>query len=220
MIMIEHFSMWVKFVTLSDKSSHNTNHVFLQHFLSRFGAFAECLTDQRSKFRGEFQDLFNHVLINHRQTSRDHPQANGFEERMVQTCKKGLRNICLTRDKKDWGMALPYIAMGYKMYKHVSLSHFTPYFLLFRRHPFHLLPLLLKWTKLWTWTPQPLGLRSLQRGLLYSEGLCPSPWKTCPLHNIETPYGMHTHEMAVTNLRRDNLMLVTLCISSGNLMIF
>jgi hypothetical protein len=24
---------------------------------------------------------------------------------------------------------------------------------------------------------------------------------TCPLHNIETPYGMHTHEVAVTNLR-------------------
>jgi hypothetical protein len=29
-----------------------------------------------------------------------------------------------------------------------------------------------------------------------------------------------THEVAVTNLRWDNLMLVTLCISSSNLMIF
>jgi len=59
--------------------------------------------------------------------------------------------------------------------------------------PFHPFPLLLKWTKLWTWTPQPLGLRSSQKGLLYSRGLCPWPWRTCPLHNIETPYGMHTH---------------------------
>ncbi len=32
-------------------------------------------------------------------------------------------------------MALPYIAMGYMMSKHASLSHFSPYFLLFRRHP-------------------------------------------------------------------------------------
>jgi hypothetical protein len=39
------------------------------------------------------------------------------------------------------------------------------------------------------------------------------------LHNIETPYGMHTHKVAVTNLRWNNLMLVTLCISSDNLMI-
>jgi hypothetical protein len=67
--------------------------------------------------------------------------------------------------------------------------------------PFHPLPLLFKWTKLWTWTPQPLGLGSSHKGLLYSGGLCPWPWKTCPLHSIETPYGMHTHEVAITNLR-------------------
>jgi hypothetical protein len=30
MIMIEHFSKWVELVVLSDKSSHNTNHAFLQ----------------------------------------------------------------------------------------------------------------------------------------------------------------------------------------------
>ncbi len=32
-------------------------------------------------------------------------------------------------------MALPYIAMGYRMSKHASLSHFSPYFLLSGRHP-------------------------------------------------------------------------------------
>jgi hypothetical protein len=37
--------------------------------------------------------------------------------------------------------------------------------------------------------------------LLYSGGLCPWPWRTCPLHSIETLYDMHTHEVAVTNLR-------------------
>jgi len=85
--------------------------------------------------------------------------------------------------------------------------------------PFHHLPLLFKWTRLWTWILQPLRLRSLQKGLHYSGGLCPWPWRICPLHNIETPYGMHTHEVAVTNLRWNNLMLVTLCISNDNLMI-
>jgi hypothetical protein len=54
---------------------------------------------------------------------------------MVQTCKKGLRKICLTKNKEDWDLALPYIAMGYKMFKHAFLSHFSPYFLLFGRHP-------------------------------------------------------------------------------------
>ncbi len=32
-------------------------------------------------------------------------------------------------------MALPYIAMGYRMFKHTYLSHFAPYFLLLGRHP-------------------------------------------------------------------------------------
>jgi hypothetical protein len=53
---------------------------------------------------------------------------------MVQTCQKGFWKICLTGKKKDWDLALPYIAMGYRMLKHTSLFHFAPYFLRFGRH--------------------------------------------------------------------------------------
>jgi hypothetical protein len=81
--MIEHFSKWVKLVAIPDKSSSNTNHVFSQHVLNRFGACVECLTDQGSEFKGEFQDLLDHALIDHYWTSRDHPQADGLAERMV-----------------------------------------------------------------------------------------------------------------------------------------
>ncbi len=135
MIMIEHFSMWVKLVALSDKSSHSTNHVFLQQILSRFKACAECFTDQGSKFKGKFQNLLDHVLIDHHWTSRDHPQADGLAKRMVQTCKKGLRNICFTKNKEDWNLALLYITMGCRMSKHAFLSHFSLYFLVFGKHP-------------------------------------------------------------------------------------
>jgi hypothetical protein len=41
----------------------------------------------------------------------------------------------MTRNKEDWDLALLYIAMGYKMSKHASLSHFFPYFLVFGIHP-------------------------------------------------------------------------------------
>jgi hypothetical protein len=135
MIMIEHFSKWVELVVLPNKSSHSTNQAFLQQVLSRFGACVKCLTDQGSEFKGEFQDLFDHTLIDHRQTSRDHPQADGLAKKMVQTCKKGLRKICFIRNKEDWDLAFPYITMGYRMSKHTSLFHFSPYFLLFGRHP-------------------------------------------------------------------------------------
>jgi hypothetical protein len=54
---------------------------------------------------------------------------------MVYTSKKELWKICLTKNKEDWDLALPYIAVGYMMSKQASLSHFSPYFLLFARHP-------------------------------------------------------------------------------------
>jgi hypothetical protein len=54
---------------------------------------------------------------------------------MVQTCEKRLRKICFTKNKEDWDLALLYIAMGHMMSKHASLSHFSPYFLFFGRHP-------------------------------------------------------------------------------------
>jgi hypothetical protein len=135
MIMIEHFSKWVELIVLPDKSSHNTSQVFLQQHLSGFRACVECLTNQGSEFKGEFQNLLDHALIDHHRTSRDHPQADGLAKRMVQTCKKGLWKICLTKNKEDWDLSLPYIAMGYKMSKHATLSHFSSYFLFFGRHP-------------------------------------------------------------------------------------
>jgi hypothetical protein len=83
MIMIKHFSKWVELVALSDKSSHNIDQAFLQQVLSRFGACVECFTDQGSEFIGGFQDLLDHALVDHRQISRDHPQADGIVEKMV-----------------------------------------------------------------------------------------------------------------------------------------
>jgi hypothetical protein len=63
MIMIEHFSKWVELVALLDKSSYSTSHAFLQQVLSRFGACIRSLIDQGSEFRGKFQDLLDHALI-------------------------------------------------------------------------------------------------------------------------------------------------------------
>jgi hypothetical protein len=207
--MIEHFSKWVKLVALSDKSSHNTNQVFLQQVLNRFGACVECLTNQGSEFRGEFQNLLDHVLIDHCRTSKDHPQADGLEERMVQTCKKGLKKNCLTRNKKDWDLALPYIAMGYRMSKHAFLSHLSPYFLLFGRHPIPpfsiaaqmLLPFHLPTLKVVDLDSLATWARVIAERAILFKRVIPWPWRTCPLHSIKTPYGMHTHKVAVTNLR-------------------
>ena len=136
LIMIEHLSKWVEAVVLSEKSSGSTAAAFLDRVLSRFGGCAEVLTDRGSEFQGEFQALLEKALIDHRLTARDHPQADGLAERMVQTVKKGLRKYCLTHNRRDWDLYLPWLLMGYRCSRQEALSAYSPYYLLYGRHPF------------------------------------------------------------------------------------
>ncbi len=66
-----------------DRTHEGAANAFLDKVLSRFGAPTKILTNQRIKFDGEFQELCEKALINHRMTSRDHPKENGLDERMV-----------------------------------------------------------------------------------------------------------------------------------------
>ena len=77
------------------------------------------------------------ALIDHRRTSRDHPQADGLAQRMVQTLKVALRKACLTGKVSGWEDRLATITMGYRMSTHESLVYFSPYYLLFGRQPLH-----------------------------------------------------------------------------------
>ena len=69
LVMVEHFSKWIELVALPDKYSEGVAYAFLDRVLSHFGAPAEVLTDQGTEFRGEFQDLCDKCLIDHRTTS-------------------------------------------------------------------------------------------------------------------------------------------------------
>ncbi len=41
--------------------------------LNKFGVLVDVLTDQGTEFQGDFQDLCEKALIDHRIASRDHP---------------------------------------------------------------------------------------------------------------------------------------------------
>ncbi len=81
--MIEHFSKWLELVPLLNCSTERSSYAFLDKVLNRFGAPAKVLTNQGTKFRGEFQELCEKTLINHCITSRNHPEANRLVERMM-----------------------------------------------------------------------------------------------------------------------------------------
>ena len=134
LVMIEHFSKWVELVTMPRKESKFTAAAFLHRVLTMFGAPAEVLTDQGTEFEGEFQELLETSLVDHRRTSRDHPQADGLAERCVQSVKIALRKYSTEVNPSTWDQHLPWIAMGYRFSVQKSLGY-SPYFLLFGRHP-------------------------------------------------------------------------------------
>ena len=109
-------------------------HAFLDFVLSRYGAPAVVVTDQGSEFKGEFQTLLSEHFIDHRLASREHPQADGLAERMVQTMMHGLRKSLLERAATDWDLVLPYFTMGYRMTTKKALGY-SRYYILFGRHP-------------------------------------------------------------------------------------
>jgi hypothetical protein len=125
-VMIEHFSKWVDLIPIPAKESQHTAAV-LRGVLCRYGAPAEVSTDQGEEFQGEFGELLTQLLIDHRLTSRDHPQSDGLAERMVQTIKEALQRFVLKSDCHHWDVQLCWIAMGYRMSRQstLALTHHT-----------------------------------------------------------------------------------------------
>ena len=63
---------------------------FLDWVLAHFEVPIDVLTDERREFLGSFKVLCIKALKDHRTTSRDHPEAVGLAEQVVQTVKRGL----------------------------------------------------------------------------------------------------------------------------------
>ena len=133
LVSVEAFSKWIELVPLRSKESLEVQCAFLTHVLARFGACAEVTSDQGLEFEGAFGEFLTTLGISHRPTSRNHAQANGQAERVVQTVKN-----CIRRTVDDhlerWSEALPWIAMGYRMSPQAALRY-SPYYIMYGRTP-------------------------------------------------------------------------------------
>ena len=89
-------------------------------------------SDQGRKFVNNVtKSLFQHTGVEHRISSVYHPQTNGLDERMNQTLVRTL--IKLTQDhQENWDLHLE--GVSHRISKQDS-SKFSPYFLMYNRHP-------------------------------------------------------------------------------------
>jgi transposase-like protein len=81
--MIKHISKWLELFPLSKCINEIVTYAFLGRVFSRFGALAKVFTDQGTTLHGEFQELCEKALIDHRMTSRDHHETYRLIEWMV-----------------------------------------------------------------------------------------------------------------------------------------
>ena len=135
LVAIEHFSKHIELIPMPDKLAFHTAYAFSQ-VLGRFGAPAEVITDLGKEFLGEFEELLQTCFIDHRQTSPNHPAANGLAERAVQTVKRSLRKYLADGPVKeqDWEVHLPWILLGYRASVQAS-TRMSPFEMLYARRP-------------------------------------------------------------------------------------
>jgi len=135
MVAIEHYSKWCELVCLPSKAAGVTAAAFAAEVLTRFGSCAEVLTDQGSEWKGEFAELLQSSLIDHRETSSHRPQADGLAERMVQTLKAALQKLCGEEGTQfNWDLQVPYVGLGYRC-SPAAGTRLVPYKVLFARDP-------------------------------------------------------------------------------------
>lgn len=136
LIFIDAFSKELVAVPTPDRTSSNVAYAFLQHVLSRYGAPAVVTSDNGQEFvGGEFAELLREACIDHRTTSRNHPQANGQVERVVQTVKESLKRLTVDAEEhRDWDVLLMWVVLGYRCSKQAS-SGMSPFEVVYGTEP-------------------------------------------------------------------------------------
>ena len=76
--------------------------------------------------------MFEKTNVEHRISSAYHPQTNGLDERTNQTLVHSLTKLITTQD--EWDLSIDAALYAYRIGTQDS-SRFSPFFLLYNRHP-------------------------------------------------------------------------------------
>ena len=119
---------------MKNQNALTTAKVLWEQFLRHYGFPQKILTDQGPGFESQlFQELMSMARIEKLRTTSYHPQTNGQCERFNSTLMNMLGT--LTPDqKKDWKSHLLTMCHAYNSTQH-SVTGFSPYYLIFGRHP-------------------------------------------------------------------------------------
>ena len=139
----DHFSRYLKTYALRNKEAKTVAHHLFFDYMQDKGVPTRLLHDQGTEFENDlFRELRSLMGVTKSRTTPYHPEGNGQCERMNQTILSMLRTLDESK-KSKWKDSLNVVTHAYNCTKN-SATGYSPYFLMYGRHPLLPVDLLLK----------------------------------------------------------------------------
>lgn len=110
--MIDRKTRWPEAIPMRDAKAVTVANIFVNSWVSRFGAPQRVITDQDRQFDTDFFNTIAELLGSQKQYCKAyHPQSNGLVERFHRTLKNALRSISMN---PDWIEYLHFAVLGWR----------------------------------------------------------------------------------------------------------
>ena len=135
LVVVEAQSRFTRFIPITDKKPQTVCQALFDHYFSIFSVPSEIVSDFGQEFESlvshKFYQLFN---IKKQHTSSYRPSSDGAAESKMKLVTHFLKGAMLDLNSDDWPSMMGLLEMSVN--SAVSRAHgYTPYFLLFNRHP-------------------------------------------------------------------------------------
>ena len=132
LVIGDYFTKWTEAFAIPDMETVTVARVFVNEFVSRFGAPTHLHTDQGRSFESSLiKELCQLMGIVKTRTTPYHPQSDGMIERFNRTLLSMLR-MAAVDDESNWDLKLPCLMLAYRTSVHEATKH-TPFSLMFGR---------------------------------------------------------------------------------------
>ena len=134
LIVTDHYTRYAQAYPCKNQTAYTTARVFWEQFVRHYGWPQKIISDQGRNFESQLmKDLCKIAGVDKIRTTPYHPQCNGVCERFNSTLMNMLKPLPEAA-KADWKSHLLTMCHAYNCTVHSSTSY-SPYYLMFHRHP-------------------------------------------------------------------------------------